>query len=224
MTPPRHSLVWLTPAGWRLAQQRDPGQAEHLSAWQRAGHPLVARRHDADAHDEDICLGLPLPPHPTLGKRRIALRLPADAVERIDAALALGAIHRAALPAWQAPLASLARDADAAGVALRVYGSAAWQSLTGLAYLNEASDIDLLFAPDSAAALRRGLALLAAHAQSLPLDGEILFPSGRAVAWKEWLLADTHAAGTRVMVKHARGVALEPASALLAELPAETAQ
>jgi phosphoribosyl-dephospho-CoA transferase len=28
---------------------------------------------------------------------------------------------------------------------------------------------------------------LQAFAQQLPLDGEVLFPSGDAVAWKEWV-------------------------------------
>jgi phosphoribosyl-dephospho-CoA transferase len=223
-TPRRHSLVWLTPAGWQLAQQREPGAAEHLAEWQRGGRPLVARRRDADAPADEICLGLPLPPHATLGKRRIALRLPASAVDRIEEALALGAILPGAPASWSAPLARLEHEATAAGIALRVYGSAAWQVLTGLDYLTETSDIDLLFAPDSAEALRHGLALLAAHAGALPIDGEILFPSGRAVSWKEWLLADASAAGVRVLVKHESGVALEPASALLAELPVRVAR
>jgi phosphoribosyl-dephospho-CoA transferase len=221
MTPPRHSLVWLTPAGWRIAQRRDPAQAEHFSVWERAGWPLVARRRDADAAADDVCVGLPLPPHATLGKRRIALRLPGEAVERVDAALALDAIRASAPASWSAPLTQLIDEAEDAGIALRVYGSAAWQALTGLDYVSETSDIDLLFAPSSRAALRHGVALLARHARALPLDGEILFPSGRAVSWKEWLLVDTGAAGMRVMVKHGAGVALEPASALIGELPGE---
>ena len=37
--------------------------------------------------------------------------------------------------------------------------------------------------------LDAALALLGKHAQRLPLDGEIVFPGGRAVAWKEWAAA-----------------------------------
>lgn len=224
MTLRRHSLVWVTPAGWRALEARETAWAEELAAWARAGRPLVARRHDADAPSNEVCLGLPLPPHPTLGKRRIALRVPASALERIDEALALDAVCATVPEAWRLPLANLQSEAAAAGIGLRVFGSAAWQALTGLDYLSETSDIDLLFAPGNAAALRQGLALLAAHARALPLDGEILFPSGRAVSWKEWFLADTCAAGTRVLVKHEHGVALEPAGALLGELDHGDAQ
>ena len=218
MTLRRHSLVWITPAGWRALEAREPAWAEELAAWARTERPLVARRHDADAASGEVCLGLPLPPHPTLGKRRIALRVPASAIERVEEALALDAVCASAPETWQLPLAQLQSDAAGAGIALRVFGSVAWQALTGLEYLSETSDIDLLFAPGDAAALQRGLELLTTHARALPLDGEILFPSGRAVSWKEWLLADTCAAGTRVLVKHEHGVALEPAGALMDEL------
>jgi phosphoribosyl-dephospho-CoA transferase len=219
MTPPRHSLVWLTPEGWRCAQRRDAACAQTLETWARAGWPLVARRHDPDAARDEVCLGLPLP-----DRGRVALRLPAASVARVGAALPLGAICAAAPAPWQEPLAQLAAEADAEGIVLRAYGSAAWQALTGIAYVGDASDIDLLFAPDSAEQLRRGLGLLARHAQRLPLDGEILFPSGRAAAWKEWLLADTGRAGMRVLVKHSGGVALETTRELIGELAPEPLQ
>jgi phosphoribosyl-dephospho-CoA transferase len=76
------------------------------------------------------------------------------------------------------------------------------------------SDIDLLFFPANRNALDAGLALLERYSAVLPLDGEIVFPSGDAVAWKEWLNAD------RVMVKDAVTVRLAPTAALLATLDA----
>jgi phosphoribosyl-dephospho-CoA transferase len=46
----------------------------------------------------------------------------------------------------------------------------------------------------------------------LPLDGEIVFPSGDAVAWKEWAGAE------RVLVKRASAVRLAPVAELLSTL------
>jgi phosphoribosyl-dephospho-CoA transferase len=56
----------------------------------------------------------------------------------------------------------------------------------------------------------------------LPLDGEIEFPSGHAVSWKEWL-GQGHAAD-RVLAKHLDTVALLRRDQLLAKFivhPAE---
>jgi phosphoribosyl-dephospho-CoA transferase len=84
------------------------------------------------------------------------------------------------------------------------------QTLTGDRYLGAGSDVDLLLRPANAAQLDAGLALVARHAQNLPLDGEIEFPSGHAVSWKEWLGTDAQAqrSADRVLAKHLVTVAL----------------
>jgi len=79
-------------------------------------------------------------------------------------------------------------------------------------------------APTSRDQLRAGLTLLAQHAALLPLDGEIVFPSGRAVAWKEWLLVDATPRGMRVLVKDGRQVSLQRADLLLEELQTKEGQ
>jgi phosphoribosyl-dephospho-CoA transferase len=214
----RHKLAWLSPQGWRHALSAAPEHAEALHSWRREDWPLVARRHDADAAAGELSLGLPLPPCPVKGKVRIALRLPASTVLRSSDALALASVLPALPPRWQAGAAALAAQAAAQRITLRVYGSVAWQALTGLHYLGPRSDIDLLFYPDSVAALQAGAALFRRHADHLPLDGEIVFPSGRAVAFKEWLLALEGGAGMRVMVKNHTGVSLQPMDALAGEL------
>ena len=60
---------------------------------------------------------------------------------------------------------------------LRVFGSLAWQALSGLQYLTPQSDIDLLWHPLSNAQLQQGIALLARWEQDhgLRADGEVLF-------------------------------------------------
>jgi phosphoribosyl-dephospho-CoA transferase len=215
----RHSLAWLSAQGWQDAIAA--AAAEHagaLRAWQRAGHPCIVRRRDAGAGAGQVCLGVALPPEADGRKPRIALRVNAAEVARTWTPLPLAAVlDMPALPAaWQAPLAALLDDAQDAGIELRVYGSVALQVLTGLAYLRTGSDIDILFQPASMAQLRDGVALLARHAARLPLDGEIVFPSAQAVAWKEW-----HAAGAsqaRVLAKLADSVRLATRDELCAAL------
>ncbi|MDB5760901.1 MAG: malonate decarboxylase synthase [Burkholderia sp.] len=216
----RHKLAWLSPQGWRQALAFAPEHAQALQSWRREDWPLVARRRDPNAAAGEVSLGLPLPPCPVKGKVRIALRLPAGAVLRSSEALALASVLPALPPRWQAAAAALAAQAAAQRIVLRVYGSAAWQALTGLHYLGPRSDIDLLFYPDSVAALQAGAALFQKHANHLPLDGEIVFPPGRAVAFKEWLLALEGGEGMRVMVKDDAGVSLQRMDALADALPA----
>ena len=214
----RHKLAWLSPQGWRQALAAAPEHAQALQSWRRADWPLVARRQDADAAAGELALGLPLPPCPVDGKVRIALRLPASAVLRSSEPLALMSVMPVLPARWQPAAAALAAQAAAQHVMLRVYGSAAWQALTGLHYIGPRSDIDLLFYPDSLAALQAGVALFQRHAGRLPLDGEIVFPSGRAVACKEWLMAREGGEGMRVMVKEEAGVSLQRMDVLTDEL------
>lgn len=217
----RHSLAWLSAQGWRDAiAAAAPEHAGALRQWQRAGHPCIVRRRDAAAGVDVVCLGVALPPAADGRKPRIALRVNGADVARSRTPLPLAAVlDMPALPAaWRAPLAALLDDARDAGIELRVYGSAALQALTGLAYLRAGSDIDVLFQPAGTAQLRDGVALLARHTARLPLDGEIVFPSAQAVAWKEW-----HAAGAsqaRVLAKLADGVRLATRDELCAALEA----
>ena len=79
--------------------------------------------------------------------------------------------------AWQPALAELDAAATDIGIELRVFGSLAWQALSGIRYLTPQSDIDLLWHPHTHAQLRQGIALLARWEQDhgLRADGEVLF-------------------------------------------------
>ncbi len=208
----RHELVWLTGRGWDAALERAlPGQHEAIEQWRRQDWPAVVRRPDVGLAPGQVSLGIPLPPTPDGVKGRIALNaLEIDVAQRRPA-LALADAAQSAPGHWRPAL-----DALAASVPLQAYGSLAMQAITGQAYLTPSSDIDLLFFPADADALHAGLALLAQHAATLPLDGEIVFPSGAAVAWKEWLSASRNEA--RVLVKEAGAVRLAPMAGLLASL------
>lgn len=224
----RHDLVWLTEAGWQEARARalqapnaSPADEAALAQWQHNGWPAIARRRDADlpapaggSDCAEICLGIPLPPDPASGiKRRIALRAQLSEVAKISPPLPLFSCLPAA-GQWQTELGVLA--GHAAVLHLRVYGSLAMQTLNGLPCFTLTSDIDILFTPDSAAQLQHGLDLLAHFASRLPLDGEVVFPGGYAVSWKEWLSAV--ATRSRVLVKEMSRVRLADPAELLALL------
>lgn len=214
----RHDLAWLTGDGWRdLLAAAPHGTPAHaaIARWAAANWPLIVRRRDATSDASVACLGLAAPPEPTNGaKLRLPLRVPARQVARHRAPLPLDAVVHALPARWQAPFSRLA--GATLSLDLRVFGSLALQALTGQAYLRDASDIDLLFRPRDSAELDLGTLLLASFLDELPLDGEIIFPSGQAVAWKEWFTARGHT--ERVLVKSQSSVKLGTRAELRAEL------
>jgi phosphoribosyl-dephospho-CoA transferase len=211
----RHDLVWLSREGWEAAAgDVRPDERAALELWQREGWPAVVRRADAGAPAASISLGIALPPERDGRKRRIAVRAEVAQVKRHAPALLLRDALGVAPAAWRENLAKLCASAPA----LRAYGSLALQALTGRHYLTGASDIDVLAAPASGAELEATIALLSEHAQALPLDGEIVFPNGDAVAWKEWRSALP--ARARVLVKSIHAVRLAETGAMAATLEA----
>jgi phosphoribosyl-dephospho-CoA transferase len=190
------------------------GAALDLAArWRTRDLPAVVRRSEPDTPPGLLCLGIPAPPDPHSGQKvRLGFSVERRHVARVAPALALS---EAEVPAtWQPGLASLRIALHAAGVDCRVFGSLAMQTLSGDRYLSASSDVDLLLRPLDGTQLETGLALVARHAQSLPLDGEIEFPFGHAVSWKEWLGVEgqapnrTHSGFDRVLAKHLDSVAL----------------
>jgi phosphoribosyl-dephospho-CoA transferase len=211
----RHQLVWLHDAGWQAAIAAAP--ADHqaaLSDWQARKAPLVVRRHEPGARNDELCLGLPLPPDPVSGnKLRIALKVKRQQIEGIKPALPLHLALAVEAP-WRTTLIALQQAGQSLN--LQVYGSLAMQAMTGLPYLTASSDIDLLYHPQRVTQLQQALALLGEYAGRLPLDGEIVFPGDQAVAWKEWRQALAHPA--KVLVKSSHAVHLCEPAALLATL------
>jgi phosphoribosyl-dephospho-CoA transferase len=217
----RHDLVWLSPAGWEhAAALAHAGEREAITDWGRAGWPAVATRPPHELRPGHVALGLALPPRARDGaKPRIAIQAATSAIADTRPAIELAPVLRTVPREWRQPLAALLDDAGEAGVELRVYGSVAFQALTGQRYLSATSDIDLLLQPGTHAQYHSALALLARHARALPLDGEIVFPDGRAVAWKELLrVSDPQA---RVLAKSMHAVALVGVGSLLASLDTE---
>lgn len=238
----RHELVWLSREGWAAVQAQtgptDRTPASDFGAvarWRANDWPLVVRRRAPELKDSQIALGMPLPPAPDGSKRRFACIVDARMVARWQAPLTLAEAAHAAPARWQAPLQALLADCTRSAAALprrpfttgdaavplcpRVFGSLAMQAMTGLSYLRAESDLDLLLAPESRAELAAALALLQRHGASLPLDGEIVFPGGVAVAWREYATAAASPLiGARVLVKDGDGVRLATRESLEASL------
>lgn len=221
----RHDLVWLSARGWeQVCAAAPPAARAAIAHWGDAGWPAVVTRMPAGLAAGQVALGIALPPRPDGGKPRIAFAADVGDILRATPALMLADAMPAAPAAWRPALARLDADAAAAGLALRVYGSLAFQALTGQAYMKPSSDIDLLLHPGSAAACAQALDLLARHARALPLDGEIVFGDAQAVAWKE--LAGCGAGQAcdgqaRVLAKSLHGVALASVDSLFASLDKE---
>lgn len=187
--------------------------------WAEHDWPAIVRRSDADAQPDTLCLGVAPPPEPDSGvKTRIPFTVGAADIVRHEAPLVLSAAESALSPAWRCAFSALAVEAGSRGLEFRVYGSVALQAITSLPYLAASSDIDLLFYPRTQAQLQEGMALLSLYAKQLPLDGEIVFPSARAVAWKEWAQAFANPVRPRVLAKGMSSLNLVQVADLLAEL------
>lgn len=216
----RHDLVWLSDRGWQRALDMAPANCRDIVAmWCQADWPAIVRRADADLLPDELSIGIAMPPRATDGyKARIGLRVLRCDVKEVLPPLAIAQINETAPGSWRPFLSALDKEAAGYGLTIRVYGSVALQALTRQPYLTSASDIDALLRPMSGAQLHRCLDLLNSYACNLPLDGEIVFPNGQAVAWKELSEALRGKGGVRVLVKEMHRVYLETTNALLATL------
>ncbi|SFI76371.1 malonate decarboxylase holo-[acyl-carrier-protein] synthase [Bradyrhizobium sp. cf659] len=184
--PGRHDLVFVSPAGWRaMLDARDDLAADSLLArWPKMRWPTISRRalpHEATG----LALGLPLPP--SAGKKRVSLLVDIDHVASVARPPSLQQARAYAPRNWWPTLDRLDGLALRHSVDARVFGSLAWQSLTGLDYVTGRSDLDVLFEFRSETDIDRFVADVAAIETSAPmrLDGELMGADGAAVNWRE---------------------------------------
>jgi phosphoribosyl-dephospho-CoA transferase len=211
----RHDLVFVSPTGWRsLLEARSDLAAEPLVAlWADKGWPLIGRRAIA-GEGHGVTLGLPLPPF--AGKRRLSLLMRPEDIISTSPPPALSSALRVAPLAWWPTLLRLGELASKHSIEARVFGSLAWRALTGLDYLTERSDLDLLLHVHNGTDLRRLAADLAAIEAAAPmrLDGELIRNDGAAVNWREF-----HGDAHEILVKTVGGVALLDTSHFLGMTP-----
>jgi phosphoribosyl-dephospho-CoA transferase len=212
----RHDLVWLQPgAPWRLQGGAPQGPdssvlAMGLSQWLARELPLVAIRQSFLG--PDLLLGLSLPTR--LGRHRLCCQVALDNVQRVTAPLGLAQTLSVLPDHWHPALLSFLDAVDQPpGAWVGVYGSLAWEALSGESYRHCDSDLDLIVDVVGPEAVEPTLHALQNLAASLPcrLDGELRLPHGDAVAWRELWQARTHP-GMPVLVKGRSDVSLRPVS------------
>lgn len=200
----RHDLVFVSPQGWRamLAARADLAADPLVARWPREGWPAIRRRARPEEPD-GIALGVPLPP--SAGKRRLSFLVQDDDIAGIARPPLLRAVCESAPLAWQYALDRLDEAAARHALEARVYGSLAWGTLTGLDYVTDRSDLDLLLQIDRTTDLDRLTAAIAAIEAVAPMriDGELVREDGAAVNWREF-----HAGSDQVLVKRIDGVGL----------------
>lgn len=183
----RHQLVRLTDQGWHRARARpwDADVRACLAHWATRHLPLVVTRQPAGDSDR-LALGLAAPL--CWQRRRIALCVDWRDVAWLDEFPHPEKLARTLPPRCRAPWQHLCEMLDILGAPTRVYGSHGWQLLSELDYVHPQSDIDLWVGVDGvrhADTVAAGLERFAAP-DAHRLDGELVFPDGRAVAWREW--------------------------------------
>ncbi len=196
-----------------LATRNDLAADPLIAHWVHRGWPLIGWRIMPD-EGEGVALGLPLPPF--AGKRRLSFLVEPKDIVAITPPPALRAVRREAPSAWLPALDGLEALASQYSVDVMVFGSLVWRMLTGLDYLAEGSDLDVLLYVDRNTDLVRLAAGLAQIEAAAPvrLDGEFIRNDGAAVNWRE-----IHAGTGEILVKTNGGVALlDPKLFLAAEV------
>ncbi len=150
-----------------------------------------------------MALGLPLPP--SAGKKRLSFLLQPHDIRSIARPPWLNATRGSAPARWRPTLDRLGELASRHSVQARVFGSLAWQALTGLDYLTSRSDLDLLLDVGRNTNLDHLAADLAAIEAEAPMrfDGELMREDGVAVNWREF-----HGGASKVLVKSIDAVGL----------------
>ncbi|MDH2403425.1 malonate decarboxylase holo-[acyl-carrier-protein] synthase [Bradyrhizobium sp. SSUT18] len=202
--PRRHDLVFVSPAGWRamLDARGDLATDSLVARWPQMRWPTIRRR-ALPYEATGLALGLPLPP--SAGKKRISFLVDIDHVASVIRPPSLQQARAYAPHNWWPALDRLDALALRHAVDVRVFGSLAWQSLTGLDYVTDHSDLDVLFEFRRETDVDRFVAGVAAIETGAPmrLDGELMGADGAAVNWREF-----HGGASELLVKSIERVVL----------------
>src|SRR5208282_1231986 len=120
--PVRHSLVWLSAAGW--AEAVDSARPEHrdiLLSWTERDLPLTVRRPSEFDPSDCLYLGLALPP--SRGKLRLPITVSNTAAKVIRKPLLLSDVISSAAVDWQEPLQDLVNRLEVRDICPQVYGA-----------------------------------------------------------------------------------------------------
>ncbi|MFS8371669.1 malonate decarboxylase holo-[acyl-carrier-protein] synthase [Acetobacter indonesiensis] len=228
----RHKLLVVRPDVWRgicATVQQDVNDAATqaiVQDWMVKEWPVICRRpyaHEQNAEDgSGIAVGLPLPP--IMGKKRLGFVVPEKAISSFAGAMwPCGEVSSVGLtPERLNDIKLLTELGRAYGLVPQATGSLLWETITGLPYLSETSDFDVIWrvagsnlqSAEILAAFLEDLTQIAGKL-SVRLDGEIIFPHDRAVQWRE--LQSAHS-DEDVLVKTLTSVELVPVRTLVGSL------
>jgi phosphoribosyl-dephospho-CoA transferase len=183
--------------------------------WIDQGRPLVAARQSGD--DQGVLLGLSLPlKH---DRKRLTIHVEPSAISKVRPPLGIRQCLTGQPESVAKVLLTLDEQISLSGARLAIFGSLAWEALSGEAYRHADSDFDVICDVSDLGQLDAALAALAQARKHLPcrLDGELRFPDGNAVAWLE-LSEAGRTSGKTVLVKGEKNVELMPVEQLLASL------
>jgi phosphoribosyl-dephospho-CoA transferase len=200
----RHDLITVSPLAWEKMLGTHNGLAANpiVAQWAGRGLPLIARR-PAPGDAAGIPAGLPLPP--SEDKKRIPVVVQPEDIVAVQPPPFLADVMSSAPHIWKPALEQIATLAASHEVDVRLFGSLAWQFITGFDYLTETSDVDLLliFSGNSnVEAMLEGLSNIEAKAP-MRLDGELIREDGACVNWHEALTSVG-----QVLVKTLNGISL----------------
>jgi phosphoribosyl-dephospho-CoA transferase len=185
-----------------LGSRSDLAADPLVRRWPDRRWPTIRRR-ALPTDPSGIALGLPLPPF--AGKKRLSFVLQSADIISVTRPPLLASACGLAPRAWWSTLDRLTDLVRRHAVDVRIFGSLAWQALTGLAYVTERSDLDLLLRVGDETDLDRLAADVAAIETGAPmrLDGELMRADGGAVNWRE-----VHGGAREVLVKTIESVDL----------------
>lgn len=206
----RHSLVWPTALGWiKIKESTTDNLKNIIDQWSSSNWPVVVRRQEFSNLDNEISVGIAV----SENKIRIPFTLKISDIQENRTHLELDEVIKASPNAWKNHLIEMSKYAKLYNIKIGVYGSLAWQAITGEPYLNENSDIDLYFSPQNHFELKKILFLIKSYQHLLPLDGEIQFPTNKAVSFKEF-----NQASDWVLIKQQNDVSLVTKNSLYQSL------
>lgn len=179
----RHDLLFLD----RFELPENP-DGVLIARWLEAGRPAIVRRPGIAFGGEGVHCGIPLPAEN--GKRRIAFIAPMSSIMSHSGLPELEKCLRLLPQERQLQLSELLDSCRNGNFNPEVFGSLAWQHLTGLNYLHEDSDIDLRFRVRDSRELERLAAILRGFRQPCAelCDIEVELWNGMAFSWREFML------------------------------------
>jgi phosphoribosyl-dephospho-CoA transferase len=197
----RHQLVCLFPAAWdRLLRSHRGLAGPWLKEWAYQNWPLIVRRL-LPGDTGEVPVGLPLPP--SACKQRIALQVCYAEIASVAPLPSVSDVIGVAPRNWRPSLSRLIQLAQQYDVRCGVFGSLAWQRLTGLDYLGPDSDLDLVWSLPHRTQMSEFLTRVAEIESHAPMriDGELAREDGAGVNWRE-----LHAGASELALKSWTGV------------------